>query len=204
MAQLTALGLYRPGRSVLHRLGAGRKLLGLLILGGSSILLQTRWWLVSVALLLVAVGFLIAGLGLRAWWQQVRPMVWLLAFTAVLHLLVSDWRRAVCVVGMIVTLVTAAALITLTTPTTALIDVVVRLAGPLRRIGVDPERLGLTLLLGIRFVPVVAGLAREVRQAQYARGALYSYRAFAVPLLVRALRTANAIGDALVSRGLDD
>ena len=80
---------------------------------------------------------------------------------------------------------------------------VVRLAGSLRRIGVDPERLGLILLLGIRFVPVVAGLAREVRQAQYARGALYSYRAFAVPLLVRALRTANEIGDALVYVFLD-
>ena len=53
-------------------------------------------------------------------------------------------------------------------------------------------------------VPVVAGLAREVREAQIARAATHSVRAFAVPLLVRALRDADAIGDALAARGFDD
>ena len=60
------------------------------------------------------------------------------------------------------------------------------------------------MLLGIRCVPVVAGLAREVREAQIARGAVRDIRAFAVPLLVRALRDADAIGEALVARGFDD
>ncbi len=201
---LPTLGLHRPGTSVLHRAPAALKLLGLLALGVASVWLQQRWWLVVLALVVVGLGYLAAGFGPGLMARQIRPMLWLLAFTAAMNWWVADWQRAVSVAGMIATLVAAAALVTLTTPTTALIDVVVAAARPLRRFGVDAERVGLTLLLGIRCVPVMAGLAREVREAQIARGATRSYRAFAVPLLVRALRDADAMGEALVARGFDD
>lgn len=201
---LTTLGLYRPGGSPLHRARPAVKLVALLALGVASVGLQTRWWLVVAAFAMVVVGYLVAGFTPALLWRQLRPMVWLLGFTAVMNWWVADWQRAVSVAGMIATMVVAAALVTLTTPTAALIDVVVRAARPLRRFGVDPERLGLILLLGIRVVPLLAGLAREVREAQIARGAVRSYRAFAVPLLVRALRQADAIGEALVARGFDD
>ena len=201
---INTLGLYRPGDSLLHRAGAAVKLVGLLGLGAMSVWLQGSWWLVLVALAVVACCYLLAGFGVGVMAKQVRPMLWILAFTAAMNWWAADWQRAVSVVGMIATLVAAAALVTLTTPTTALVDVVVRAAAPLRRFGVDPERIGLTLLLGIRCVPVVAGLAREVREAQIARGAVRDIRAFAVPLLVRALRDADAIGEALVARGFDD
>lgn len=195
------LGLYRPGTSLLHRAPAGLKLLGLLGVGIASVWLQSRWWLVLVAFGVVLVGYLVAGFSPLLAAKQLRPMLFILVFTAGMHLWITDWPRAVAVVGMIATLVCVAALVTLTTPMTALIDVVVRAAGPFKRFGVDPERLGLLLLLGVRCVPVVAGIAREVREAQIARSATRSYRAFAVPLLVRALRDADAIGDALVARG---
>lgn len=201
---INTLGLYRPGNSPLHRTPAGAKLIGLVALGAASVGLQQRWWLVLVAFAVVAGVYLVAGFGPGLLARQLRPMLWILAFTAAMNWWAADWQQAVSVVGMIATLVAAAALVTLTTPMTALIDVVVRLAGPFRRFGVDPERFGLTLLLGIRCVPVVAGLAREVHEAQVARGATRSYRAFAVPLLVRALRDADAIGEALVARGFDD
>lgn len=198
------LGLYRPGKSVLHRAPAGGKLLGLLLLGAGSIAIQSRWWQVLIALAVIGLAYLLAGFGPGVIFRQIRPMLVILAFTAAMNWWAADWQRAIAVTGMIATMVLGAALVTLTTPTTALIDVVVRAAHPLRRFGVDAERVGLTLLLGIRCVPVVAGLAREVREAQIARGAVRSYRAFAVPLLVRALRDAEAIGDALVARGFDD
>ena len=71
--------------------------------------------------------------------------------------------------GLIATLVLLAALVTMTTRTTDMVDAVVGLCRPLRRVGVDPERVGLMLALGIRSVPVVVGLAEEVRDAQRAR-----------------------------------
>lgn len=75
---------------------------------------------------------------------------------------------------------------------------------PLRRVGVNPERVGLMLQLAIRAVPQVIDLGRRVREAQHARGLAASPRAFAVPLIVGALRRADAMGDALAARGLDD
>ena len=56
----------------------------------------------------------------------------------------------------------------------------------------------------IRAVPQVIDLGRRVREAQHARGLAASPRAFAVPLIVGALRRADAMGDALAARGLDD
>ncbi len=188
---------------MLHRAPAGLKLVLLLVVGATAILLD-RPGQVGVALLVVVLGYRAAGLGWTAPWGQLRPLVWILAFTLVFHLVVSGWRRAVVVVGTIVVLVLLAGLVTLTTRITALVEVVVTCAGPLRRVGVDPERLGLLLALGIRSVPVVVGLAHEVRDAQRARGLTASPRAFAVPLVVRSLRHADRLGEALVARGADD
>jgi biotin transport system permease protein len=97
-----------------------------------------------------------------------------------------------------------AGLVTLTTRTDAMADAVVGLLRPLRHVGVDTERIGLVLALGIRCVPVVVGLAEEVRDAQRARGLTASPRAFAVPLVVRSLRHADALGEALLARGVED
>lgn len=200
---MSTLGLYVPGDSVLHRLRAGTKLLAMVAVGAGSVLLDHPWQ-VAVIMGLVLAGFLVARMPLRLVLRQVRPLLWILGMLAVFHVIVNGWESAVMFVGVIMTLVLLAALITLTTRTTAMVDTVVRALGPLRPVGVKPERVGLLLALGIRAVPVVVGLAEEVRDAQRARGLTASPRAFAVPLIVRSLRHADALGDALVARGVDD
>lgn len=200
---MSALGLYVPGTSPLHRARAGAKLLGMLVAGAGSVLLDHPWQ-VAVALVLVLALYLVAGLSLGTAARQVRPLLWIVGFVAVFHVVLSGWERAVVFVGMIGSLVLLAALVTLTTRTSDMVDAVVHALGPFRRLGVHPERVGLLLALGIRSVPVVVGLAEEVRDAQRARGLTASPRAFAVPLIVRSLRHADALGDALVARGADD
>lgn len=200
---MSSLGLFVPGSSPVHRVPAGAKLLTMLAAGAGSVFVDVPWQ-AGLAVLLVLVGYLTAGLSLRLAGRQVRPLVWILGFVAVFHIWSSGWERAAVFVGVIVSLVLLAALVTLTTRTTAMVDAVVRGLGPLRRVGVKPERVGLLLALGIRSVPVVVSLAEEVRDAQRARGLTASPRAFAVPLIVRSLRHADALGDALVARGVDD
>jgi biotin transport system permease protein len=200
---VSTLGLYVPGRSPLHRVPAGPKLLLMVTAGIGSVLLDRPWQVVA-AVALVLVGYLVAGLSVRSAARQLRPLVWIGAATAVFHVLVSGWERAVLVVGVIATLVLLAGLVTLTTRTTDLVDAVVAGCRPLRAVRVDPERVGLLIALGVRCVPVVVGLAEEVRDAQRARGLAASPRAFAVPLIVRSLRHADALGEALVARGVDD
>lgn len=200
---MTGLGLYLAGTSPVHRLPAGVKLLLLLLAGASSVFLDEPWQ-VAVALGVVLLCYGVARVSPRVAFAQVRPLLWILGAAAVVHVAVSGWERAVVVLGVIVALVLAAGLITLTTRTTDLVDAIVRVCRPLRALGVAPERVGLVLALGIRCVPVVVGLAQEVRDAQKARGLGASPRAFAVPLIVRSLRHADALGEALVARGADD
>lgn len=200
---MSSLGVYSPGSSVLHRIPAGAKLLTMVAAGVGSVFLDTVWQ-VTAAILVVLAGYLLARIPLLTALRQVRPLLWLAVFVAGFHLLVSGWERAYVVVGVVAALVLLAALVTLTTRTTAMVDAVVAVCRPLRRVGVDPERVGLLLALAIRSVPVVVGLAEEVRDAQRARGLTASPRAFAVPLIVRSLRHADALGDALVARGVDD
>ncbi len=197
------IGSYVAGRSPVHRAPAGLKLAVLLAAGATAVLLD-RPLLIGAALLVVLAAYAGARLPWFTPWAQLRPLIWLLGFTVVFHLVVSGWAASTVVVGRIVVLVLLAGLITLTTRTTALVEVVVRCARPLARFGVDPERVGLILALGIRCVPLVVGLAEEVRDAQRARGLTASPAAFAVPLVVRSLRRADALGEALVARGVDD
>ena len=200
---MSSLGLYIPGESPLHRLPAGSKLLLMALAGAGSVFLD-HWWQVLAALLIVLACYPLAGLPLRVAARQVGPLLWVVGLVAVFHVVVNGWEPALVFVGVITSLVLLAALVTLTTRTTDMIDAIVRGLGPFRRLGVHPERVGLLLALSIRSVPVVVGLAEEVRDAQRARGLTASPRAFAVPLIVRALRHADALGDALVARGVGD
>ncbi len=200
---MSPLGLYVPGASLLHRAPAGLKLSAMVLAGLGSILLDAPGE-VGVAMLLVVALYGVAGVSWRTMLAQLRPLLWVGVVTAGFHVVVNGWERAVVAVGVIATLVLLAALVTLTTRTTALVDAVVVACGPLRVVRVDPERIGLLIALGVRCVPVVVGLAQDVRDAQRARGLTASPRAFAVPLLVRSLRHADALGEALAARGLDD
>ncbi|MDR2619724.1 MAG: energy-coupling factor transporter transmembrane protein EcfT [Propionibacteriaceae bacterium] len=201
---MNQLGLYLPGDSWLHRAPAAFKLSAMVLIAIATVVLR-RWMPLSLALLVaVALTYPSAGISLKTLFRQVRPVLVMTAFIAALHLLTRDWHLAVVVPAAIFTLVLLAALVTLTTRTTDLVDVIVRLARPLTRFGVEPERVGLTLLLGIRCVPLISALAGQVREAQLARSGSFDITTFAVPLIVAAIREADSLGEALTARGFDD
>ncbi|WP_027503953.1 energy-coupling factor transporter transmembrane component T family protein [Rhodococcus sp. UNC23MFCrub1.1] len=198
------IGLYRPGHSLLHRLPAGWKLLLLMVGVIAVIALVRRPVDVAVAAGVVAVLFGIGGIGPRTALAQIRPLFWMIAIIAVFQVIITTPARAVVVCGILVVTVAAASLVTLTTRVTAMLDVCGRVLEPLRRFGVDPDRIGLLLALTIRLVPVLTGIVHEVSDARKARGLQWSMTALATPVVVRALRTADALGDSLVARGVDD
>lgn len=197
------LSLYVPGDSVLHRARAGAKLPVLLALSVLTIWLKEPWQIAAVGVV-VLIGYAVARFPASLAWRQVRPLLWVLLFIGVFQVWATGWVRALAVVGTVLVLVLAAALVTLTTRTTAMADAVVTACRPLRPLGVDPERVGLVLALGMRSVPVVVGAAADVRDAQRARGVVFAPQAYTVALVVRSVRMATALGDALVARGLDD
>ncbi|WP_280294043.1 energy-coupling factor transporter transmembrane component T family protein [Nocardia abscessus] len=198
------IGLYRPGNSLLHRIPAGAKLVLLLVsIVAGTVFVRTPVQ-VLVAATAVAGLFAAAGIPWRVALAQLRPLVWMVLLIAAFQVLITSPARAAVVCGVLVVSVALAALFTLTTRVTDMLDAVTRWLGPLRRVGVDPERIGLLLALAIRCVPLLAGIVHDVAEARRARGLEWSMTALVTPVLVRALRTADAMGDALAARGVDD
>lgn len=192
---------YRPGATWLHRRQAGAKLLGMLIFGGA---------------LLALGGAAAAGAGLLAATAavaSVRPAM-------------PDLRRALLAPALICTalglanaallppeqavamglrllaLLFAAHAVATTTAPSAMQAALESGLRPFERLGLlSAARVSLTLTLAIRFIPVIGQQAAAIRDAQAARGARVSAASLAVPLLVRVLRQADALGEALEARG---
>jgi len=199
------ISLYRPGSGFLHRTPAGVKLalLAVIALGLSFVpptsgaVLPISGAVVAVSALFLVAGFDVHALG-QAWWR-LRWLILLLGAALVIFVSVP---AAIVNTGRVVLLLLLAELVTRSTSTSALMEVIGRLLRPLRPLGVDPEAVALILSLTITMVPVVGGFVSAVREAQAARGVRVGPR-MAVPLLVRTLRHADAVGEALAARGLD-
>ena len=117
--------------------------------------------------------------------------------------LFAGWVPAALMAGRLLTAVALAALFTLTTTVTAVLEGFQRLLRPFGR-WVDADRVGLLVAITLRCIPLVAEIVTEVLEARRARGTQGSLLALAVPVVVRSLYAADAIGEALVARGLDD
>lgn len=195
-------GTYLPGHSVIHRLPAGVKLLALAAVGITAAAVPRPEVLAAAGVVTFA-AFLLAGLvGHLA--RQLARLAWLilavaagqLLFALPVPLVVANTARMTIVIVL-------ASLVTVTTPASQVLAALERGLQPLRRFGVDPPRVALTLSLTLRTVPVLARQAAGIRDAQWARSGRYSVTAFVVPLLVAALRQADRLADALAARGLD-
>ena len=196
------IGVFHPGTSLVHRVPALVKLGMLAALVTTVALLPSLVWL-GAASALVVVLFAVAHVPFTVAWRQVVPILWVLAFTVPVQVIFGGWETAAAMAVRLVLAVALAALYTLTTPVSATLDAMQALLRPFRR-WIDPDRVGLALALTIRCVPLLADLVREVLEARKARGAEGSVLALAVPVIVRALRTAEHLGEALTARGFDD
>jgi biotin transport system permease protein len=157
---------------------------------------------VVIAAAIVVALYATARFGPRVLWEQIRPLRWFVVVLAPVQWWLLGPVGAFVTIGTLVIVVAAAGVVTLTTRTEDLLDVIERALRPLPR--VDSERIGLVLILTIRAIPVLAQFAGEVQQARRARGLERSVRAFAVPLVLRTIGHADRLGDALIARGIDD
>ena len=200
---MSLLGLYRPGSTLWHRLSAGAKLFLLLALGIVVVVLRGPWTGLVLLGGVLAVC-LWSRMGLRVLWRTLRSLVLITLALAAYTAWQQGAARATEVVADLWTLVLAATVVTSTTPLDQMLDAFVAALQPLRRLGVDPERVGLAFSLMIRAIPTTIGIAEETRDAALARGLQRSPRARLVPLVIRTIAHARATGEALDARGLGD
>jgi len=196
------IGLYSPGRSVIHR---APTLLKLFLLSAFVVIISSTADLGPLAIMAAAVVmlFLVARVPVRAAAAQIVPILWLLLVAVPVQALLAGWVVAGLMSGRLLLAVSLAALFTLTTTVTAVLEAFQMMLRPFDR-WIDSERIGLLVALTIRCIPLVTDIVQEVLEARKARGTHGSLLALAVPVVVRSLYAADALGEALAARGLDD
>lgn len=195
------ISLYRPGTGLLHRMPAAVKLAGLAVVALALSFAPVGVTGTVVVLAVASALYPVAALPLRVlgtgWWR----LRWLILVLGGALWAFASWQTAVVNTGRVVALLLLADLVTRTTRMGDLLDALRRILRPLRRVGVDPDAVAMTLSLTIAMIPVIAALAAQVRDAQRARGMRLGPRA-ALPLLVLTMKHADDVGDALVARGI--
>lgn len=185
----------------------GWKLLAVLVGAVVILAVDSPLWLV-VMLGIVAAGYVLGRIPLGACWRLVRLAVPVAVLLFVAQWLLRDLTTASVLGLRVLAALGIAHLFTLTTSVEALISTMERGLTPLARVPglrwVRPERVGLLVGLSVQAIATLGTLARATREAQLARNAGASPRAFAVPFLVRTLRHSDELGEALAARGLGE
>lgn len=193
--------LYVFGDSPLHRVRPAIKILALVTICTALFVFEGWPSLISGAIIVTA-GFGVARLGPGHALRALRPAVWILAAIFAVQIYLNDIALACFVVGRFAVLILAAALVTLTTTAGEFVD---GIHSVLRHAPawVPKARIALAISLTIRFIPLVRTVLDEVRQAQNARGLDRSILAVLVPLIVRTLKTADEVSQAIYARSFD-
>ncbi|MCP1388642.1 energy-coupling factor transporter transmembrane protein EcfT [Corynebacterium sp. TA-R-1] len=198
------LGVYVPGDTILHHAGPTLKFVLLV----AFIIFATAWpsqpWHSLALLVFVLAWYAVARIPAKIAWNQLVPLLPILLFLGAFMWWQNGLAGALTtMIGLLAT-IAAANLLTLTTTVEELLDALDRNLAPLGRIGVPVELITLTIALTIRLIPLMLATANEVLDARKARGAGFSLTAFGIPLVIRSVRRAKLIGEALMARGAVD
>lgn len=193
--------LYVPGESPLHRARPAAKILALFLIC-TALFVFEGWPSLIIGAVLVAAGFLTARLSVHHLLISLKPVVWILAAIFAVQLYLEDLALAGFVVGRFAVLILAASLVTLTTTASEFVD---GIHASLKYAPgwVPKARIALAISLCFRFIPLIRTVLGEVRQAQRARGLDRNPFALLVPLIVRTLKTADEVSEAIYARSFD-
>ncbi|MCK0207689.1 energy-coupling factor transporter transmembrane protein EcfT [Starkeya koreensis] len=194
------ISLYLPGRTWLHRMPAGWKLLALALV---SLAITPVDSVAVMTGLVVAVLALYASLGRAALAQiaLLRPLWMLFVILLALHWWSGDVLFGVLVVLRIVAMVLLANAVTMTTRMDAMMDAVEPLLMPLRLFGVAPRRVALAVAMMIRLIPLLFALWEALNESYRARSGRRGGWRLLAPFCIQTLRLSHNTAEALAARG---
>lgn len=198
------MGVYVPGNTPVHRMNPTWKFLLLIayIITSTALIHSLRG---AVGCLLAVILLItLARIPVRIAWGQIWPALPLLGFFAAFQWWQQGFEPAAVVFLLISSSIMAATLLTLTTRVSAMMEALEDSLRPLERFGFPAAKISLAMSLTIRLIPLQLATVREVLDARKARGATMSVAAFGTPVIIRSIRRAQRISDALLARGVDD
>ncbi len=222
-----AFGQFYPADSLLHRLDPRAKLIMALIYVVTSFICNNVLGFAALllsSLLLV----LLSRIPLRLVLRSIRPVLFILLFTAVINVfftggdtLLWEWKwihiyaeglykASFMMVRIFILVVGMGMFMTYTTTPIMLTDAIEQLLAPLKRIKIPVHEFAMMMTIALRFIPTLVEETDKIMSAQKARGAdftsgslLSRARALVpilVPLVVSAFRRADELATAMECR----
>ena len=219
------LGQFFPGNSLAHKLDPRTKLILTVVYIVGLFCAESFLSYGLMAALLIA-GVRVSGVAPKALVRGLKPVLFIICFTAVLNLfytpgeeLVSFWIFTITKEGVltaffmvlrITMLIMGTFLLTYTTSPISLTDGMESLLNPLKKIRVPVHELAMMMSIALRFIPTLIEETDKIMSAQKARGAdfesgnvIQKARALIpilVPLFVSAIRRAEELAVAMECR----
>lgn len=219
------IGQYISGDSLLHRLDPRTKIIGIFILM-VSLFVVDRWYSLAFAAGIIFGILFISQVPLRYYLKGVRPLLFIIVFTAVIQILLTpgnvvwQWKflhvtiEGIHLAGFmcsrLVLLVLITSVLTLTTTPIALTDAMETLLSPFKRFGLPAHELAMMMTIALRFIPTLIEETDKIIKAQAARGAVFDQggilsraKAFLpvlVPLFLSAIKRADELSMAMEAR----
>lgn len=197
-----SFGLYIERRSLIHLLAARTKFL---VLSITSLVVSLLSNPVALLVLLALTSLLpiVARLPVRSVWLQLRPVLLLLIAVLLIQGLLGDWMTGILALLRFTILILLGTIVTLTTRVSDLVEAIEQVLQPGKRIGINPAQISLMLALSMRFIPILLNQFHQIQEAQRARGLDRNWLALFVPFVIKTLRMADELSDALDARGYD-
>ncbi len=221
------IGKYVPGQSLIHRMDARAKLLLIfafvfIVFFANNLftyLVLGIFTITIVTLTKLPIRFLVKGL---------KPVLWIILFTFVLHLFVTKEGELLLQLGFIsiyeeglkqgifislrfLYLILMTTILTLTTTPIEITDGMESLLGPFKKIGLPVHELALMMSISLRFIPTLMEETDKILKAQMARGVDFTsgpikdrFKAVVpllVPLFISAFKRAEELATAMEARG---
>ena len=222
------LGQFFPGYSHIHKLDPRTKIM-IATLFIVTVFLANNPVTLAFLALITFILILISRISFSVIFKAIKPLVFILTFTAVLNIflttgegapLLSFWRITIYAEGIIraafmfvrviIFIMSSTVLLTYTTSPISLTDGIETLFGPLKKINVPVHSFAMMMSIALRFIPILVEETEKIMNAQKSRGADFSSgglvkRAKAlvpilIPLLASAFNRADELATAMECR----
>ena len=219
------LGQFFPGDTLAHKLDPRTKLL-VTVLYVVALFTAKSYIAYGLLILTLIVAVRISRVGAKALFKGLKPVLFIIAFTALLNLFYTPgtelchfWifritiegvRAAITMMLRITLLIMGTFLLTYTTSPIRLTDGLESLLGPLKKIKVPVHELAMMMSIALRFIPILMEELDKIMKAQLARGADFESGNFLhrlknmlpilLPLFASAMRRANELAYAMDAR----
>ena len=220
------LGQYFPGNSIIHRLDPRTKLV-MMIVYIVALFMANGIVSYGIMLLFLITCIAISRIPGKAFLRGMKPLVFILIFTAGLNLFLTPGEtvlfevwvititlegvvRALFMLARILMLITCTFLLTYTTSPIALTDGLESLLSPLKKVKMPVHELAMMMCIALRFIPTLIEETDKIMSAQKARGADFETGKLTdrvkalvpilVPLFISAFRRADELATAMECR----